>query len=144
MMAWGVLTALTAVAAAWDARARIIPNPLSWIALGFGAAMLLTRQWGWGHLAWAAGTWTVYDAAATRQPGSLGYGDVKWATVIMGFLGTTGFPVLLAGHLGAVVWATVAWWRQGRPGPWREAAGPWAPGAFVGVLLLGPVLAGRV
>lgn len=116
---------------------RIIPNTLSGIALGFGLAMWLTHHWGPGHWAWAGRTWLAYDLAATLQPGSVGYGDVKWATVIMGFLEGTGLLVLACAHLGVMLWATLAWWRQGRPGPWRAAQGPWAPGALGGVLLWG-------
>lgn len=122
---------LTGLAAVWDARTRTIPNALSWVAMGFGAACLALGALPPTRLLWAAGTWAAYDVVASRWPQSLGYGDVKWATVLMGFLGAAGLPVLLGAHLGVVVWATVEWLAAGRRTLWTRLTGPWAPGAAV-------------
>lgn len=128
-----LLWSLTTIAAVTDVWRRRIPNALTWLAAGMGLAWWATGYWRWPHLAWAAGAWCVYDGIATLRPGSLGYGDVKWATVILGFLGPLGLLVVACGHLGILIWGTICWWRQGRTTPWRTMTGPWAPGAWVGL-----------
>lgn len=129
---WGLTTAI-----AWtDLRRQVIPNGfvLAGVA-NAGLNLLWTHAW-W-HLAWAGGTWLAYEGWLAGFPGTLGWGDVKWATVTMLTLGSTGLTVVLAGHLGAVLWGTVRWgWRRGCRGlqePWRGQPIPWAPGAWVGL-----------
>ncbi len=139
---WAPLTVLTGFAAVIDGQRRIIPNALSWIALGIGSAFLWTHVWPWTHLVWAGATWGVYDLSATYRPGSVDYGDVKWATVIMGFLGGWGFLVLACAHLGVVLWGSWVWLRDRPKTPWYHMPGPWAPGALGGLLLLGALTGG--
>lgn len=137
MPVWIPLTVLTGIAAWTDVRSRLIPNALSWIAVGWGGALLVFHGLPWTHVLWAGGTWIVYDLSATWRPGSVGYGDVKWASVIMGFLGGAGLLVLAMGHLGVFVGGTWDWCRHRRHTRWRDSQGPWAPGALAGMLLLG-------
>lgn len=133
---WGVVLWGLTTAVAWtDLRWHVIPN--GFVVAGLvnaGLSLLWTHAW-W-HLAWAGGTWLVYEAWLAAYPGTLGWGDVKWAAVTMATLGPAGLLVLWAGHLGALLWGTVRWcWRRGRrrPASWRGQQIPWAPGAWVGL-----------
>lgn len=134
---WAALTGLTAWAAWTDARRCEIPNGLSLAATACSMGLLIGHLIPWSRLLWAAGTWILYELALALQPDSVGWGDVKWATIVMGWLGGRGLMVLAVGHLGSLAWATVRWWRQGRRPAWRRMGGPWAPGALLGLLILG-------
>lgn len=129
-----VLWGLAVIVSITDLRKRIIPNAVGWIALGIGLAWMLNGTLSWWHLAWAGGTWIVYDLQASLRPGSLAYGDVKWATAIMGFLGVPGLAILFVAHVTTMVWGTVKWLAQHRTAPWRTIGGmPWAPGTWLGI-----------
>jgi len=134
---WLGLAGMSAVAAWVDARRQEIPNRLSLVAAGVGGVLLVLHILPWTRLLWAAATWGLYEIVLWRQPEALGWGDVKWATVIMGYLGGSGLLVLFLADALRLVWSTVRWWRHGRQGRWRDAGAPWAPGAFVGVLVWG-------
>lgn len=134
---WIGFTALTALAAGVDARRHIIPNVLAVVA-GIGGLMLLsTGVLPWTRLLWAAGTWALYEVLLWRQPGSLGWGDVKWGSLAMLYCGGAGLLVLAAGHAGCYLWGTVRWLGQRRREPWYTYGGPWAPGALAGLLIMG-------
>jgi Flp pilus assembly protein protease CpaA len=141
ILAW--CWALTTVAAWTDLRARIIPNALVFVGLGGALLAMVLGRLPWEHLLWAAGTWAAYELWQWRWPGTLGWGDVKWATVIMACLGGVGLFVLGMGHLGVTVGGTVRWgWHRLRrqPVPWRGQALPWAPGVWVGATMLGGIV----
>lgn len=128
-MLWGLTTA----AAVSDLVNRTIPNTLVKAgAVGTLFAMVLGEV-SWWHVAWAVGIWGGYELRMRWFPGTLGWGDVKWATVTVAVLGPLGLCVVLVGHAGVYVWGTVRWlWRKRRE-PWRGQSGPWAPGAWVGL-----------
>ena len=150
-MAWQVLISLAwlAVLTTWAARSDIfhrrLPTRVVWIALGFMAAALSFGIWPWSRLWWAVGTWAVYDGSATLFPGTLGYGDVKWAAVTMAFLGPVGLVVLGFGHVGTIIWGTVRWAEAERPRAisWAQSTGPWLPGAAVGVAAVAWLMVSR-
>lgn len=129
-----ILWILATIVAVTDLRARIIPNAVAWLALGLGIAWMTTGVLSWWHLAWAVGTWIAYDLQVSLKPGSMAFGDVKWAAIIMGVLGAPGLAVLLTAHLTTMVWGTITWLRHHRTVPWRTIGGmPWAPGTWIGV-----------
>lgn len=130
------LVIFTAIAAEEDIRRREIPNPLSALGALWGMGLMVMHVLPWFRLLWAAGIWGLYELGLALQPGSVGWGDVKWASIVMGWLGAPGLVVLAWGHLGSTLWGTADWWRHGRQTPWSRSAGPWAPGALLGLLIL--------
>ena len=132
----GLLLLLTTGAAYTDARREEIPNRLSLTATVIGLIAIGLGWLPWTALAWAAATWLLYELDLWLAPQSVGWGDVKWAAITMGYLGGAGLLVLAAGHAGSVLWGTIRWWRSGRRRPWRTMGAPWAPGAWVGLMLL--------
>lgn len=134
---WGLGTGLTGIVAVTDWRGQVIPN--RWSGLGAGLVLMgiLTGALPATRLLWGMGTWGAYELSLWWQPGSVGWGDVKWASFLMALFGGLGLLMVGAGHAGSLLWGTCQWAREGRHRPWRQYGGPWAPGAFAGCLLLG-------
>ncbi len=133
-LAMEALWALTTVVSITDLRARIIPNIIVGVVLGLAVLGMVAGLLSWWHLAWAAGTWIAYDLQFSLRPGSVAYGDVKWAATIMAVLGLPGLLVLFVAHLTMMVWGTAKWLAQHRTVRWSSISGmPWAPGTWFGV-----------
>ncbi len=137
LVIWAPLTLLTSLAAWIDARREVIPNTLSLVAASIGIGLLLGHQIAWTALLWAGGMWLVYEFGNWVQPDRVGWGDAKWSAITMGYLGGLGLLVIAAGFCGSVIWGTVRWWKAGRSARWQTYGGPWAPGAWVGLLMIG-------
>lgn len=130
-----ILAALVTVAAVYDIRTRKIPNILSWFALAYGLVFVLFHWWGYGHLLWALGTWVFFELILLIKPGAVGYGDVKLATVIVGFLTYEGVLVILTAQLISVIWHLIntASHRHAAK-PKSPSMIPWAVSAWGGLL----------
>lgn len=134
---WAPLTILTSVAAWVDVQREVIPNTLSLVAASIGIGLVLGHQLAWTALLWAGSIWALFEIGMWSQPDKVGWGDAKWSAITMGYLGGLGLPVIAAGFFGSFLWGTVRWWKSGRVARWGTFGGPWAPGAWVGLLIIG-------
>lgn len=137
VLVWWNLMLLTGMAGWIDGRHEIIPNGLSLVATVLGLWLMAMGVVPWSGLIWAIVIWVFYEIEQWLTPGRLGWGDVKWAAITMGYLGGPGILVIAAGHLGSALWGTGRWIRSERGTCWATVPGPWAPGAAVGLLLVG-------
>lgn len=136
---WG-LWALTAGAGIWDLRTRTVPN--TWWALG--AAWIVAGWclgwWPWTHVIPLVAVALLYELANALQPGQFGYGDVKWALLIMGAIGWPGLWLLALAHVLTIPVGTATWLRGRRQTAWNAQHVPWVTVLWVGWTLSGVAL----
>lgn len=125
-LALGGFWAFTAGAALWDLRTRTIPNwwwllGAAWIVTGF-----ILGWWPWSRLWWMLGTAVLWEVANALEPGSFGYGDVKWSLLVVAAMGFGGAALIAVTQC---VWlpivGTALWLARHRTRPWRKQAVPW-------------------
>ena len=131
---WAPLTGLTAWIAWTDGRERRIPNVVSALAGGLGLALMVAGVIPWTHLGWAVGVWLLFEAADLVEPDRVASGDIKWAVIVMGWLGGPGLIVIAVTQGVALIWGTVAWWVHHRVTRWSQTPAPWGPGFLIGML----------
>lgn len=139
LVIWAPLTILTSIAAWVDAQREVIPNALSWAATGIGIGLILGHWLAWTAILWSGGIWLLFELGHWIEPGRVGWGDAKWSAITMGYLGGLGLLVIAAGFFGSFLWGTARWWKSGRAARWQTYGGPWAPGAWAGLLVIGGV-----
>lgn len=131
---WAPLTGLTAWIAWTDGRERRIPNGVSALAAGLGLALMVAGIIPWTHLWWAGGMWLLFETIELVRPDRVGSGDIKWAVIIMGWLGAAGLLVITVTQGVAFIWGAVAWWGHHRVTRWSQMRSPWGPGFLFGLL----------
>lgn len=132
MTSWLLYSLLIGIAGYTDWRWRIVPNALSWIAIGYLYAMVGHHWWGWNHVWWALGIWLVFEVLNILFPQGVGYGDFKVAAWTLAFWPGWGIVLVLAGSVWTIVYGFLSWWPHRREKSWQTATAPWV----VGVTLL--------
>lgn len=135
--AWTFYSLLIGVAGYTDWRWRMVPNQLSWLAIGFIYAMVGAHLWSWAHVSWAVGIWILFEVSDLVFPQAFAYGDIKVAAWTMAFWPTLGVWLVVGGTVWATIYGALTWWPQRRQQRFRTASAPWAVGvALMWVLVL--------
>jgi Flp pilus assembly protein protease CpaA len=136
MSAFWLYTVLIGVAGYTDWRWRMVPNALSWIAIGYVWAMIGTHVWTWSHVWWPLGIWILFELWSLIIPGGMGYGDFKVAAWTLAFWPVWGLWLVLGGSVWTIFYGTLVWWPQRHTRKWTHMTAPWAVGVTLMWLLV--------
>lgn len=146
-LAWWYFAAISIALAAIDIDVRKLPSAIILPSYVVGGALIAlavglgTSGLGDGIRAaiGAAGLWALYALLATIKPGAMGWGDVRLAGVLGGYLGWLGVGALVvgafAGFLLGALWSVGLMLLRGATRKSSVPFGPWMIiGAAVGVV----------
>lgn len=144
--AWWYLAAISIALALIDIDVKKLPSVIILPSYAVGAALIAVGiAWGTSGLGdgiraviGMAGLWALYAILATVKPGGMGWGDVRLAGVLGGYLGWLGTGSLVVGAFAAfllgAVWSVGLMLLRGATRKSRVPFGPWMiVGAAVGV-----------